>query len=209
MYVLFSSVLLENMKLLLKNIALTTTLICLASTGFNGAVQAQRKSGGASLAELGCQKFAGTKDIHRSFNTGGYTPVNEDVVIGGEPLRAFAFLGNIDVFQPGIYRLDPGPEKVACRLAPVSGFSEFRNLILQFGLSDRSDLLDGSVAVRLRLFLNKEYYGEKLITRGDLIRWAIPLSGKRSITLEGACVRSKVDEKACPNIWFTQDLLTR
>ena len=199
------------MNLLLKKFALTTTLICLASNGFNSAVQAQRKSGGASLGELGCQKFAGTRDIGNGFNGGGYRPVNKDTIIGGEFLKAFAFLGNDDFGMNyfGIYKFDYGPEKVACRLAPVNGSSEFRSLILQFGLSDASNLLDGSVAVRLRVLLNGEPYGEKLITKGDLIRWSIPLVGKRNITLEGECVRPKSGERACPNIVFTQDLLTR
>ena len=197
------------MNLLLKKLALTTTLICLASAGFNGAAQAQRKSGGASLAELGCQGFAGKTDIHRDFS-GGYKGVNQDIVIGGQLLRSFGVLGNIERYGwQGIFREDPGPEKVACRLAPVNGSSEFRSLILQFGLSDSSTLSDGSVALRLKVLLDGEPYGEKLITRGDLIRWSIPVSGKRSVTLEGHCIRSKAYEQTCPNIWFTQDLLTR
>ncbi len=200
------------MKILLKKIVVATVVVCLSSVFFNDSLQAQRKSGGASLAELGCQKFAGTRDIGHGFNEGGYRAVNQDVVIGGELLRAFAFLGN---WNPsgfgyfGIYKFDYGPEKVACRLAPINGSSEFRSLILQFGLPDSSSLLDGSVAVRFRVSLDGELYGEKLINKEDLIRWSIPLSGKRSITLEGICVRPKVGEKACPNIWFTQDLLTR
>jgi hypothetical protein len=197
------------MNLLLKKFALLSTAIFLASTVFNDNVQAQRKSGGASLAELGCQRFAGLTDVNRDFS-GGYTAVNQDVVIGGQLLRSFAVLGNIKQYGwQGIFREDPGPEKVACRLAPVNGSSEFRSLILQFGLSDSSRLSDGSVALRLKVSLDGEYYGEKLITRGDLIRWAIPVSGIRSVTLEGHCIRPKVYEQTCPNIWFTQDLLTR
>ena len=198
------------MKLLSK-VFLATVALSLSSVFSNDSLQAQRKSGGASLAELGCQKFAGTRDIGHGFNEGGYRPVNKDTIIGGELLGAFAFLGN-DNFGAnyfGIYKFDYGAEKVACRLAPVNGSSEFRSLVLQFGLSDASNLLDGSVAVRLRVLLNGEPYGEKLITKGDLIRWSIPLLGKRNITLEGECVRPKSGERACPNIVFTQDLLTR
>lgn len=200
------------MKLFLNKVLLATVAVSLSSVFFNDSLQAQRKSGGASLAEIGCQKFAGTRDIGSGFNTGGYRAVNQDVVIGGEPLRAFAFLGNLDPLGMnyfGIYKFDYGPEKVACRLAPVNGSSEFRSLILQFGLPDTSKLLDSSVAVRLTASLDGEVYGEKLITSGVLTRWSIPVSGKRSITLEAECVRLKVGEQACPNIWFTQDLLTR
>jgi hypothetical protein len=199
------------MKLLFNKVFLATIAVCLSSVFFNDSLQAQRRASGASLAELGCRKFAGTRDIESGFNIGGYRSANQDVVIGGELLRGFAFLGNWDSGMNyfGIYKFDYGPEKVACRLAPVNGSSEFRSLILQFGLSDSSNLSDGSVALRLKVLLDGEYYGEKLITRGELIRWSIPVSSKRSITLEAACVRPKIGEKACPNIWFTQDLLTR
>ncbi|MFO0049981.1 MAG: hypothetical protein ACK54E_16175 [Pseudanabaena sp.] len=197
---------------LLNKVFLATLVVCLSSAFSNDSLQAQRKSGGASLAELSCQKFGGTRDFTGRFSQGGYKASNVDVVIGGELLRTFAFLGNNNSAQNywGIYRnSDLGPERVACRLAPVNGSSEFRTLVLQFGLSDGSDLLDGSVAVRLRLVLDGEYYGEKLITKGDLIRWAIPVTGKRSVALEGACIRPKNGRDNCPNIWFTQDLLTR
>jgi len=197
------------MKLLLKKFVLLSTAIFLTSTVFSGDVQAQRKSGSASLAELGCQKFGGRTDYGYGFSIGGYIPTNQDVIIGSEVLRAFAYLGNNDgVGYSGIYPSD-GSEKVACRLAPVNSSSDFRSLILQFGLNEGSRLIDGSVSVRLRVILDGEYYGEKLITRGDLIRWSIPVSGKRSIALEGSCIHRKIGEDACPNIVFVQDLLTR
>ncbi|MBD1930698.1 MULTISPECIES: hypothetical protein [Cyanophyceae] len=162
--------------------------------------QNRRSSGVASLGEMGCRRIGGM---------GGYNPVNEDVSIGREIFRAVAYLGNSDFGQNawGIYK--DRPTEVACRLAAVNARPQFKTLTLSFGFSQTSDLLDGSVIVRLSVYKDGNFYGEQTISKGDKIRWPIDVTNTRTLALETQCVRAKQGRNSCPNIWLIEDILRK
>jgi hypothetical protein len=183
--------------------ALVTPVILLMASTVSQA-QAQRPVGVASLGEMGCQTTGGIGGYDE-----GYNVVSTDTTIGRQIYRAVAFLGNSNFGQNyfGIYR--NRPTQVVCGLAPATASSQFRSLTLSFGLSQTSDLLDGSVLVRLSVYKDGNFYGEQTIGGGEVVRWPIDVQGTRSLALETECVRAKQGEDACPNIWFIEDVLRR
>jgi hypothetical protein len=172
----------------------------LISTASDAQAQNRKKSGVASLGEMGCMTVQGA---------GGYTPINEDIPVELEIFRAFAFLGNRN-FRDGSREIDSDkPLQVACRLAAVNAAPQFKTLNLSFGFSQTNERLDGSVIVRLAIYKDGNFYGEKTITSGDKLTWPIDIKNTRSLALEAQCVRHKQNNSSCPSIYFFEDTLRK
>ena len=174
----------------------------LISTASDAQAQNRKKSGVASLGEMGCITVQGV---------GGYSSINQDVPVGLEIFRAFAVLGKATsaLLDPVVGIPSDKPLQVSCRLAAVNAAPQFKTLNLSFGFSQKSDLLDGSVIVRLAIYKDGNFYGEQTITSGDKLTWPIDIKNTRSLALEAQCVRRKQNADSCPNIWFFEDTLRK
>lgn len=184
-----------NLPKVISSLVAATLLI---STATDAQAQNRRSSGVASLGEMGCQRIAGD---------GGYSTINQDIPIGREIFRAIAYLGYNSFGTGGISIKNP--TKVVCRLAAVNAAPQFKTLTLAFGLRENSDLIDGSVIVRLSLYKDGNFYGEKTISKGDKLRWPIDVTNTRSLALETECVKARQNYNDCPNIWFFEDILRK
>jgi hypothetical protein len=181
--------------------SVTGLLIVGFITAMPSVAEAQRRTSGvASLGEMGCQKLGGSGR--------GYNVVNRDVPIGREILRSVAYMGGSGTLFDSDQGLSKNePSGVACRLAPVNSSPQFKNLTLTFGLAQNDYLMEGSVVVRLSIYRDSNFYAQKTISRGDLVRLPVDVRGIRSVTLEAECVRS--NSYGCPNVWFVEDTLRR
>ncbi|MBW4639290.1 MAG: protein kinase [Gloeocapsa sp. UFS-A4-WI-NPMV-4B04] len=149
-----------------------------------------------SLTEIKCLTTTA------SANDESFVKGTEDVTIGQEVVTPVAFLRG-----SSNYILSDTPAGVACLLASPDSASQFRKLMLAFGLNNTNrytGTTDNGATVGLTVYLDKKKLGSKKIIRGEPQSWEIDVTNVQNIALEAECIKPKQYNNSCPSVVFTQ-----
>ena len=149
-----------------------------------------------SLTEMKCLTTTA------SANDESFVKGTEDVTIGQEVVTPVAVLRG-----SSNYILNDTPAGVACLVASPDSTSQFRKLMLAFGLNNTNPYTgttDDGATVSLTAYLNRKKLGSKKIIRGEPQLWEIDVTNVQNIALEAECIKTKKYDRRCPSVVFTQ-----
>lgn len=149
-----------------------------------------------SLTEMKCLTTTA------SANDESFVKGTEDVTIGQEVVTPVAILRG-----SSNYILNDTPAGVACLLASPDSTSQFRKLMLTFGINNTNPYtgtINNGATVGLAVYVDKKKLGSKKIIRGEPQSWEIDVTNVQNIALEAECIKPKQYNNSCPSVVFTQ-----